>query len=74
MKAKKMKQEFHVILERDAEGFYVGSIAELNGCHTQAKFLDTLMKRLKEAAQLCLEVQGEKLEPHEFIGIQKIAL
>ncbi len=29
------------------------------GCHTQAKSLDVLMERIREAIELCLEVQGE---------------
>jgi len=31
----------------------------LPGCHTQAKSLDKLMERIKEAMELCLEAQGE---------------
>lgn len=73
-KMKKNKNEFHVIIERDSEGFFVGSIPQLQGCHTQAKSLDVLMKRIKEAAELCIEIQGQKIQRHEFIGVQKIAL
>lgn len=52
-----MKREFSVIIERDAEGFYVGSVPALPGCHTQARSLDELMSRIGEAIQLSLEVQ-----------------
>lgn len=31
-----MKKEFNVIIERDSEGYYVASVPELKGCHTQA--------------------------------------
>ena len=51
-----MTREFSVIVERDEEGWYVASVPELSGCHTQAKSLDTLMKRIREAIELCLEV------------------
>ena len=54
-----MKREFSVIIERDDEGFYVATVPELRGCHTQAKSLDTLMKRIREAIDLCLEVENE---------------
>ena len=37
-----MSREFNVIIERDAEGYYVGSVPALVGCHTQAKSLDDL--------------------------------
>ncbi|MFO3797291.1 MAG: type II toxin-antitoxin system HicB family antitoxin [Anaerolineales bacterium] len=67
-----MKRAFNVIIERDAEGYYVASVPELRGCHTQAKSLDTLMKRIREAVELCLEVEGETVMPQEFIGVQRI--
>ena len=49
--------------ERDAEGYYIGSVPDLKGCHTQAKSLDTLMKRIREAIELCLEVEAEEAAP-----------
>lgn len=51
---------FNVVIERDSEGYYVASVPELPGCHTQAKSLDTLMERIREAIDLCLEVDGNK--------------
>jgi predicted RNase H-like HicB family nuclease len=53
-----MVRAFNVIIERDSEGYFVASVPELRGCHTQAKSLDTLMKRIREAVELCLEVDG----------------
>ena len=38
-----MAREFSVIIERDAEGYYVASVPALRGCHTQATSLDELM-------------------------------
>ena len=69
-----MKTEFHVIIERDTEGYFVATVPELKGCHTQAKSLDILMKRVREAIALCLEVQGEPAASSEFVGVQRIAL
>jgi len=54
-----MTKEFSVIIERDEDGYYVASVPELRGCHTQAKSLDKLMERIREAIELCLEVQTE---------------
>lgn len=68
-----MSREFNVIIERDAEGYYVGSVPSLKGCHTQAKSLDELMSRIREAIELCLEVQGDKLESLDFVGVQRAA-
>jgi predicted RNase H-like HicB family nuclease len=49
------RREFNVIIEPDEEGYFVASVPELRGCHTQAKSLDVLMKRVHEAIELCLE-------------------
>ena len=69
-----MRHEFNVLIERDSEGYYVASVPELKGCHTQAKSLDVLMKRIREAIELCLEVEGSDNPPAKFIGIQRIAV
>ncbi len=67
-----MKKEFNMIIERDSEGYYVGSVPSLQGCHTQAKSLDELMERIREAIELCLEVQGESTESLDFVGVQRV--
>jgi predicted RNase H-like HicB family nuclease len=67
-----MAKAFDVIIERDEQGYYVATVAELHGCHTQAKSLDKLMERIREAIELCLEVKGEELAPREFIGVQRV--
>jgi len=69
-----MKREFDVVIERDREGYYVATVPTLPGCHTQAKTLDKLMDRIREAAELCLEVQGDTTESLEFVGLQKISV
>jgi len=51
-----MAMEFSVVIEKDEDGFYVASVPALRGCHTQAKSLDVLMKRIQEAIELCIEV------------------
>ena len=67
-----MVREFTVVIERDEEGYLVGSVPSLKGCHTQAKSMDELIQRMREAILLCLEDQGqETTEPLELVGIQK---
>lgn len=70
-----MKREFTVIIERDEDRYFIGTVPQLKGCHTQAKSLDKLMERMEEAVSLCLEAEGE-LEGGElqFIGVQRIAV
>ena len=67
-----MIREFNVVIEKDADGYFVASIPNLKGCHTQAKSLDVLMERIQEAAELCLEFENQDSPTSEFVGIQKI--
>ena len=70
-----MKRDFTVIIEKDEDGYFIGTVPQLKGCHTQAKSLDELMERMKEVVSLCLEAEGE-VEGGElqFIGVQRIAV
>jgi predicted RNase H-like HicB family nuclease len=67
-------RQFDVIVEKDSAGFFVASVPELPGCHTQAKSLDELMTRIREAIELCLEVQGEPPEPLDFVGVRRVTI
>ena len=67
-------REFDVVIERDEDGMYVASIPQLPGCHTQGASLDQLMERIREAAELYLEVEGMPAEPLQFVEIQRITI
>jgi predicted RNase H-like HicB family nuclease len=68
-----MPREFTVIVEQDEEEYYVATVPQLHGCHTQASSLDELMVRVKEAIQLCLEVEAEEdLAPLQLVGVQRV--
>lgn len=58
-----MTHQFDVIVEKDSEGYFVASVPALVGCHTQAKSLDELMERIREAIELYLDMlkKGFKL-------------
>ena len=70
----KSKRKFTVVIERDEEGYYVASVPALRGCHTQAKTLDTLMKRVREVVELCIEDGKEGDHALELVGIQQISV
>jgi len=53
------EKSFTILIERDEDGYYVAEVAELPGCHTQAKDIEELMKRIREAIQLYIEVGGK---------------
>jgi predicted RNase H-like HicB family nuclease len=67
-----MHREFSVVIEKDEDGYFVASVPSLRGCHTQAKSLNVLMKRVKEAIELCLEVEDPVAT--EFVGVQRVAV
>jgi predicted RNase H-like HicB family nuclease len=67
-------RKFTVLIERDEDGYYVASVPAIRGCHTQAKNLDALMKRIREAIELCLETDTEEPDNLELIGIQQITV
>lgn len=69
-----MNKEFTIVIEQDEDGIYIASVPELEGCHTQAKTLDELKERIKEAIELYLEVESDLIDevPLEFVGIQKV--
>jgi predicted RNase H-like HicB family nuclease len=71
---KTKSREFNVIIERDAEGNFVASVPALQGCHTQARSLDKLMVRVREAILLCLEVESEPVYSGDFVGVQRVAV
>ncbi len=67
-------RQFDVVIERDEEGLYVGSVPQLPGCHTQGRSLDELMERMREAVELCLELEDTPAQSLEFVGIQRITI
>jgi predicted RNase H-like HicB family nuclease len=69
-----LQRQFDVIIERDEEGSYVASVPQLPACHTQARSLDDGTQRIREAIELCLEVEGAPEQSLEFIGIQRITI
>ena len=71
---KASKREFSVLVERDEDGYYVASVPELPGCHTQARSLDKLMERIREAIELCLEVKRDFATNTEFVGVQRVTV
>ncbi len=69
-----MKREYNIIIEQDSEGYYIGSVPELKGCHSQARSIDQLMLRMEEVIELCEEVSGKAKKKTRFVGIQKMVI
>jgi len=70
-----MARTFHVLIEQDEDGVYVGRVPEIRGCLSQGATMDELMVNMREAIALCLEVQAEKPVDEEklrFVGVQAV--
>ena len=78
------KRDFKVIIEQDEDGYFVASVPALPGCHTQAKSIAELRKRIREAISLCLDVAKTdasyrkqirefSYEP-SFVGLESVQL
>ena len=69
-----MPRQFDVVIERDASGCYVASVPQIPACHTQARSLDEVAERIREAIELCLAVEGAPEHDLEFVGIQRVTI
>ena len=50
-----MAKKYTVMIEKDEEGWLVSEVVELPGCHTQAKNMDELLERTREAVLAYLD-------------------
>jgi predicted RNase H-like HicB family nuclease len=70
------KQSFVVLIEKDEDGVFIGTVPSLKGCYSYGKTLDELMANLKEAIEAHFEAfkpEEEKAPPvTRFAGVQEI--
>jgi predicted RNase H-like HicB family nuclease len=45
-------RSYHVAYERDESGWWVASVREVRGCHTQGRTVDEARRRIREAMAL----------------------
>ena len=67
-------RRFVVVIEQDEDGAYVATVPSLRGCHTQASSLEALFPRIREAIELCLEVEEADDQTMRFVGVHEIEL
>ena len=68
------KYQFQAIIEQDEDGLYVGIVPDLKGCHTQARSLSELEKRLREAITLYVSVEKAHIVQNKFIGVHQLEI
>lgn len=64
--------QYTVVIEKDEDGWLVSEVVGLPGCHTQAKSMDELLKRTKEAIQAYLETEKNPEVSEKFVGVQQV--
>lgn len=69
-----LAREFDVIVERDEDGYYVASVPQSLDAIREARSLDEMTERTREAIGLWLEVEGTPQQALEFVGIQRITI
>jgi predicted RNase H-like HicB family nuclease len=70
----RMERTWDVLIERDHEGWLVGSVPTLPGCHTQARSFDELLRRVEEAIRACLAEAPDEAAPLEFVGLYRVRI
>ena len=68
------QQTYTVLIEQDETGVYIAKVPDLKGCHTHARSVSELLKRVREAIALCVEVEGREAHPLHFIGVQQVSV
>lgn len=65
-----------VLIERDENGIYVGTVPTLRSCYTQGETLEEMYKNLREAVALSIEVEKdffrEDMPTSSIIGFQNM--
>ena len=69
-----MRRDFDMVVERDQDGYFAGSVPSCPGCYTQAKSLNLLVERMREAIGLCVEEMLLPPASLECVGVLRVSL
>ena len=71
-----MEKTYLVVIEKGMDGYFIGEVPELPGCHTQGRTKKELMRNLKEAIELYLETLQElrKKPEKRFVEIKEVVV
>lgn len=59
MAKKVFELQFKVLIEQDEDGYFVASVPEFPGCHTQGRTLEEVRERIREAIELYLDTHED---------------
>jgi len=60
-------KQLPVVIEKDADGFYVVECPVFDGCYSQGKTLDEAVKNIREVIALILEEKNEREVLREYL-------
>jgi len=69
-----MAEKFNMIVEQGEDGYLISDVVELPGCHTQAKTMDQLIERTKEAISLYLDADKSFEVKTKFLEVKQIGV
>lgn len=64
----------YTVVEKDEDGYFVGSASALPGCHTQARSIDQLMDRMAEAIAVYIDAETDEPDTLELVGVQRLTI
>lgn len=68
-------QAYTVYIEKDEDGFFIGSIPSIPSCYAQGKTQEEMLTNLQEVLRLCLRnLDAEATGKTQFIGIQNLEI
>lgn len=71
---KRKVYNFTVVIEQDADGWFVAKVPDIQGCATQGRTKEQALERVKEAIQVCLEAEREAPAPLKFVDVQQVEI
>lgn len=58
---------FKVLIEQDEDGLFVARVPAIPGCHSDGRTYEEVLKNVREAIELCLDVAEENEDYREKI-------
>ena len=67
------KREFHVVITKDEDGFFIGEVTQIKSCFNQGETVDELMENMRETIELGLEDDGLE-DCSIFLEVRKLEI
>jgi predicted RNase H-like HicB family nuclease len=69
-----MKRNYTFLITKGIDGYYIGSVPELPGVFTQAKTIEEIFPRIKEAIEVFLDAieKEQVLDNVKFVGVNQV--